>query len=168
MRNILISILMFSLAILVGCGNAETSEKNKVDAGRESETAKSDTRAADEAAIRKLHKDYCKAETERDLDAKMKLYSKEAVIMAPGEESIKGKDAVRAKHEEWWKGTKYDCSNEVAEINISDDWAVAWGTYSGTVTEADGKKKEVKGRFMGLLRRESDGWKISRGINNLY
>jgi len=98
----------------------------------------------------------------------MKLFTEDIVFMIPGEESIKGQAAVRAKHEEGWKDTKEICIGEIEEVKISDDWGVVSGTFSATVTEADGKTRKDNGKFINLVRRESDGWKISRVIWNIH
>jgi len=165
MKTFIIAILAITAFTFGACESATEQTKTNTIADK---TTQSDNRAKDEAAIRKLPiEDWCKAEANRDLDAKMKLYTEDIVFMVPGEESIKGQAAVRAKHEEWWKDTKYECTGEIVEVKISDDWGAISGTFSGTVTEADGKTRKEKGKFINLVRRESDGWKISRVIWNI-
>ena len=74
------------------------------------------TTSAD-AAIRSLPvDDWCKAEADRDIEAKMKLFTTDAVLMPPGKSDVIGQQAIRAWHEKMWQGTKYQCSGTIDEV----------------------------------------------------
>jgi uncharacterized protein (TIGR02246 family) len=126
-------------------------------------------RAQADAAIRKLPiDDWCKAEAARDMDAKLRLFTTDAVLMPPGELNVIGQQAIRAWHEKAWKGTKYQCSGTVDEVQVFGDWVLVRGTFSGVLTPASGAPQRDSGKFLNVVRRQADGsWKIARAIWNL-
>jgi hypothetical protein len=54
-----------------------------------------DTRAADEAAIRKTDADWVKAAQSKQVDARMAFYSSDAVILPPNEKAANSPDSIR-------------------------------------------------------------------------
>ena len=125
------------------------------------------TTSAD-AAIRSLPVDgWCKAEADRDIEAKMKLFTTDAVLMPPGNSDVIGQQAIRAWHEKMWQGTKYQCSGTIDEVQVFGDWGMVRGTFSGVFTPASGAPQSSNGRFLNTVQRQADGsWKIARGIWN--
>ncbi len=121
-----------------------------------------------DAAIRSLPvDDWCKAEADRDIEAKMKIFTTAAVLMPPGESNVIGQQAIRAWHEIRWEGTKYQCSGTVDEVQVFGDWGMARGTFSGVLTPASGAPRRVSGKFLNTVRRQADGsWKIAHVIWN--
>ena len=125
------------------------------------------TTSAD-AAIRSLPvDDWCKAEADRDIEAKMKLFTTDAVLMPPGNSDVIGQQAIRAWHEKMWQGTKYQCSGTIDEVQVSGDWGMVRGTFSGVFTPASGAPQPSSGRFLNTVQQQADGsWKIASGIWN--
>ncbi len=125
------------------------------------------TTSAD-AAIRSLPvDDWCKAEADRDIEAKLKLFTTDAVLMPRAKPIVIGQQAIRAWHEQEWEGTKYECSGTVDEVQVSGDWGMARGTYSGLFTPASGAPRGVSGKFLCTVRRQADGsWKLAHVIWN--
>ena len=121
-----------------------------------------------DAAIRRLPiEDWCSAEAARDMQAKMRLFTSDAVLMPPGEPNVIGQQAIRAWHEKVWMGTKYQCSGMLDEVQVFGDWALARGTFSGVETQASGAQRRETGKFLNMIRRQADGsWKIARAIWN--
>ena len=122
-----------------------------------------------EAAIKRLPvDDWCKAEGARDLDAKMRLFTADAVLLPPGAERVVGQQAIRAWHEAAWKGNKYQCSGTVDEVQVLGEWGFARGTFSGVLTPTNGAAPaRDSGKFMTVVRRQADGtWKLARVIWN--
>jgi uncharacterized protein (TIGR02246 family) len=118
-----------------------------------------------EAAIRRLSiDDWCKAESTRDLEAKMALFSADAVLMPPGGQTVVGRQAIRAWHETSWKGNKYQCTGTVTEVQVLGDWGYSRGTFSGTLMPASGAAPtRDSGKFFNVVRRQTDGtWKLAR------
>jgi len=124
--------------------------------------------AQDDAAIRRLPiEDWCNAEAARDMEAKLKLFTTDAVLMPPAESNVIGQEAIRAWHEKFWEGTTYQCSGTVEEVEIFGDWGMVRGTFSGEITAASGERRPTSGKFLNVVRRQADGsWKIARGIWN--
>lgn len=124
--------------------------------------------ASADAAIRSLPvDDWCKAEADRDIEAKMKLFTTDAVLMPPGTSDVIGQQAIRAWHEQMWEGTKYQCSGTIDEVQVFGDWGTVRGTFSGVITPASGAPRSISGRFLKTVRRQADdSWKIARGIWN--
>lgn len=125
--------------------------------------------AQDEAAIRRLPiEEWCRAESARDLDAKMALFDQDAVVMPPDGQNVVGLSAIRAWHEAVWKESKYECSGTVDEVKMMGDWGFALGTFSGLTTPMNGgTPTQGSGKFINLVRRQADGtWKLARVIWN--
>ncbi len=121
-----------------------------------------------DAAIRRLPTDdWCKAEADRDIEAKLKLFTTDAVLMPRAEPNVIGQQAIRAWHEIEWEGTKYECSGTVDEVQVFGDWGMVRGTYSGLFTPASGAPRRVSGKFLCTVRRQADGsWKLAHVIWN--
>ncbi len=122
-----------------------------------------------DAAIRRLPTDdWCKAEADRDIEAKLKLFTTDAVLMPrAGYANVIGQQAIRAWHEQEWEGTKYECSGTVDEVQVFGDWGMVRGTYSGLFTPASGAPRRVSGKFLCTVRRQADGsWKLAHVIWN--
>ena len=125
--------------------------------------------SAAEAAIRKLPiEDWCAAEKARDLDAKMRLFTADAVLMPPAQPPVIGQQAVRTWHEGAWKQTKYECTGTVDEVQRVGESAFVRGTFSGVLTPTrGGAPKRDNGKFLNVVRRQPDGsFKIARAIWN--
>ena len=122
-----------------------------------------------EAAIRRLPIDeWCKAEADRDLTAKMNLFTSDAVLMPPGEPNVVGLQAIRAWHEAAWSQTNYQCSGTVDEVQVLGEWGFVSGTFSGVVTISNGTSSRDSGKFFNVVQRQADGtWKIARAIWNV-
>jgi uncharacterized protein (TIGR02246 family) len=124
---------------------------------------------AAEAAIRKLPiEGWCAAEKAGDLDAKMRLFTPDPVLMPPAQRPIIGQQAVRAWHETAWKQNKYECTGTVDEVQASGESAFVRGTFSGVLTPTrGGAPKRESGKFLNVVQRQPDGsWKIARAIWN--
>ena len=121
-----------------------------------------------DAAIRRLPDDWCKADAARDIEAKMKLFTSDAILMPPAEGNVIGQQAIRAWHDKNWKGTKYQCSVTVEEVQVFGDWGLIRGTFSDVLTPTSGAPQRSSGKFLNVVRRQTDGsWKSARTIWNL-
>ena len=125
--------------------------------------------SADETAIRKLPiDDWCTAEAARDLDAKMSLFTADAVLMVPGGEKLVGQQAIRAWHETAWQGHTHECSGTIDEVQVQGDWAFVRGTFTGVKTPTSGgTPTQDSGQFINISQRQADdSWKLARVIWN--
>jgi uncharacterized protein (TIGR02246 family) len=107
---------------------------------------------------------YDRACNNNDAAAVAALYTEDAVFVTP-DGPIVGREAIEKQYEEWNKGghtsnhkTTYDPDS--FQIAGTADTIALSGGWSETVGPVKGKPFEVKGRWMGIDTRGSDGWKI--------
>jgi uncharacterized protein (TIGR02246 family) len=116
-----------------------------------------------------LTDEYKQAEQAGDVDAKMRLYMADAVLLPPDGDAAVGYQAVRAWHHAAYARASSQLSTAVDEVQMFGNWAFARGSWSGTITpKAGGDPKQESGKFMVLFRRQPDGgsWRIAREIWN--
>lgn len=120
-----------------------------------------DTRAADEAAIRKLDADWVKAAQTKQVDAWVAFYGENTVVLPPNEKVATTKDAIRKSVGDLlglpglaitWQPTK-------VEVARSGDLAWLYGAYEVSWTEA-GKRTTDVGKNVEVWKKQPDGnWK---------
>ena len=128
-----------------------------------------DTRAADETALRNLDAEWSKAAGAKDIDKTVFYYSDDALVMPSNSPVLQGKAAARAMWQGMfsmpgfgggWKATK-------VEVARSGDLAYITGTYEINETEASGKQKTDKGKYLEVWKKQSDGsWKCVADMFN--
>src|SRR5919112_3993786 len=110
-----LACFLFLLSLSTGCQSQGTS----------------DTRAADEAALRKLDDEWSKAAGSRDVEKTISYYSDDAVVMPPNIPTLTGKESIRTLWKSMldsssfsggWKATK-------VEVALSGDLAYVSGDY---------------------------------------
>ncbi len=102
-----------------------------------------------------------------DAAAYVALFANDAVSMLPNQPAIKGKEAISQAFQTAMASNTYQLSLSTDEIEVSGDWAFWRGSYSVTVTPAEGEPIEDAGKALNILQRQSDGaWKITRHIRN--
>jgi uncharacterized protein (TIGR02246 family) len=135
--------------------------------GAMSTNDKTDTHAADLAAIEKLHKADIRATLAQNLTAMNSLWSEDAVKLdAPGSPVV-GLKALREMYEKSladcpdFKVLKY--SPVITEVQIVDGWAIEVGTVEATHTmSAKDEPVSVSDKGVRVLKRQSDGsWKYA-------
>jgi uncharacterized protein (TIGR02246 family) len=119
---------------------------------------------------RLLTEQYGKAEQAGNVDAKMRLYMADAVLMPPdGTSAIVGYQAVRTWHQTAYARMSSQLSTIVDEVQMLGDWAFVRGSWSGTITpKTGGDARQEAGKFVIMLRRQPDGgsWRIAREMWN--
>ena len=121
-----------------------------------------DTRAADEAAVRKADADWVKAAQTKKVDDWVAFYTEDAVALPPNEKTAVGKENIRKPVGDMlglpglsisWQPTK-------VEVAKSGDLAYLYGTYQMTATGADGKPMSDNGKMVEIWKKQADGnWK---------
>jgi uncharacterized protein (TIGR02246 family) len=128
------------------------------------------TAFAQQDDIRRLLVDeYTQAETSGNVEAKMRLYMADAVLLPPDGDAIVGYQAVREWHQAAYaRSSMKQLSTTVDEVQTFSNWAFARGSWSGTIASTGGQSKEEAGKFLVVLRRQPDGgsWRIVREIRN--
>jgi len=120
----------------------------------------------DRLAIEALNAHDVRATMACDLEALVSQWTDEFVVIPGTGDIVRGRSANAANAEramEQMQGIvplRYDLNAE--EITVSGDYAFEWGTYRGTARAGDNEISD-SGKFMRILRRESDGsWKMHR------
>ncbi len=119
---------------------------------------------ADEATIRASEEDFQEAIDTRDWAAIAALYTDDAVLMPPGQPTVKGQTGVEAWHAATPEGVHVQLA--VVEISGSGDMAYVHGTYTMTMPAGD-TTATATGKYLEIRNRQADGsWPISVDIFN--
>ena len=128
-----------------------------------------DTRAADENTLRNLDADWSKAAGAKDIDQTVSYYSDDVLVMPSNSPVLRGKAAARAMWQAMfsmpgfgggWKATK-------VEVAHSGDLGYVTGTYEINETDASGKLKTDKGKYLAVWKKQADGsWKCVADMFN--
>ena len=128
-----------------------------------------DTRAADEATLRNLDAEWSKAAGAKDLDKTASYYSDDALVMPPNSPVLQGKAAARGMWQAMfavpgfgggWKATR-------VEVASSGDVGYVTGNYEINETDAGGKPKTDKGKYLAVFKKQPDGtWKCVADMFN--
>jgi len=130
-----------------------------------------DERTRREQSLRRLvdsvNTAYVDAVRRRDVDAATALYAPEAVLHAPRQRPIDGRDAIRARFAAWLPGaTLQDAQVTTERVLGDDDQVVATGRYTYAVR--DGRRtRSDRGTWLMAMRRQADGsWRIVRDVSD--
>jgi ketosteroid isomerase-like protein len=129
-------------------------------------------RAADLAAIEKLHQKDIEVTLSQDLKAGMDIWTEDAVRLEPGSPPVVGKHAIQADTEKSlapypdFKVLSY--TPDYKNIQIADGWAYEWGESDAKVKMSpEAPPVSLHTKSLRVLRRQSDGsWKIAVNIYN--
>src|SRR3982074_2557130 len=126
--------------------------------------AQPDTRAADEAKVRKADADWSAAAQSKQVDAWVAFYSGDAVVLPPNDTMAISKDSIRKTVGELlalpglavkWQTTKVEVAN-------SGDIAYTYGTYELTMKDSKCKPMADHGKYVEIWKKQSDGaWKCA-------
>jgi uncharacterized protein (TIGR02246 family) len=121
-----------------------------------------DTRAADEATLRKLDDEWSKAAGAKDVEKTISYYSDDAIVLPPNGPKLTGEEAFRSLWKSMidapgfgggWNATKI-------EVARSGDLAYVTGNYELSANDAAGKRQTDKGKFLEVWKKQADGnWK---------
>ena len=94
----------------------------------------------------------------------MKLYSKDAWLMAQGFETVQGKDNIETWYDECFKAITLDVTFDVKEvIVVSNEYAFASTTSAGKQKDnASGKTTQEGNHELFIIQKESGEWKLAR------
>ena len=121
-----------------------------------------DTRAADEAAIRKLDAEWSKAAGAKDADKTVSYYTDDAQVMPANSPVIHDKAGARAMWQGMFNMPGFSGGWKPAKVDVarSGDLAYVTGTYEMHETDASGKPKTDKGKYLEVWKKQADGsWK---------
>ncbi len=152
-------IVLFGYFCLIGlpaCSRPDESAANETSS------------AADVEAIKAVMSEYVSGYESRDPDRFGDVFTEDAVRMPPNGAAVVGSKRIRSYYEEWFQRESLDVTLAPSEIQVSGDWAFAWGSYEATVTSiADGTSRTDTGKWLNVFMRGDDGsWKFHRNIWN--
>ncbi|MCH9032145.1 MAG: DUF4440 domain-containing protein [candidate division Zixibacteria bacterium] len=155
-RKGIVSLLIPCFALMVfGCAG--------------SQEAKTDTRDADLAAIRKADEAWSATVTSKDWEGSYGTLASDAIMLAPHAPIAEGYDASRKIMEDMaalpgfalsWQATS-------VEVSSSGDLGYTIGTYELSFTGPDGETVVDKGKYATIWKKQADGtWKVAVDMFN--
>jgi len=129
----------------------------------------SDTRAADEAAIRQTDDAWLKAVVARQLDAVVSFYDEGASMFPPNAPIATGREEIRKVWAQMFAmpGSGLTFKTTHVEVARSSDLAYARGTYEFSANDPKGKPVTDRGKFVVVWKKQADGaWKAAADIFN--
>lgn len=152
----ILSLLGLSLILLAaGCNSAPAPAP--------------DTRAADEAAVRKADSDWSKAAQTKQPDAWMAFYSDDAIALPPNDKLANTRDSIRKPVAELLAlpGLVISWQPSKVEVARSGEIAYSSGAYVFTANDAHGKPTTENGKYVEIWKKQTDGsWKCAVDIWN--
>jgi ketosteroid isomerase-like protein len=148
------TLLLMSVLVLNACSGPEVSVETEGSASR--------------VELGQMNRDFAAALNAKDAKAAAALYTETAILSPPGEPIVQGRQAI----EEYWRsaiesGAIREVSVETMDAHSSGSLGYETGSFVLTVNGPDGKPMVDRGRYIELLRRESDGaWRSTHGIWN--
>jgi uncharacterized protein (TIGR02246 family) len=130
-----------------------------------SPTATTDTRAADESAIRAAVKEWSAAAQAKDPEKFSSFYAEDAVVMLGNSPDFSGKPAIREALGGMMQDPNFALSfeNDKVVVARSGDLAYETGTYTMTMSDPKKKPATEKGHYVVVWQKQADGtWKAVR------
>ena len=123
-----------------------------------------DTRAADEAAIRKSVQDWVAAAKAKDAEKFASFYASDATLMFVGVPDVRSSAAIRENVLAMMKDPAFALSFATDGVTVarSGDLAYETGTYELTTTGPNKKPATENGHYVVVWRKQPDGaWKVA-------
>ena len=131
--------------------------------------AQSDTRAADERAIREAAMEWWKVTVAKDLERTVGFYADDASMFPPHAPIATGKEAIRAVWSHLFTAPGFAISGQTSKVEASrgGDLAYEIGTYEFTMQDAAGKPVMDRGKYVVVWKKQADShWKAIVDIFN--
>ncbi|HVS13228.1 MAG TPA: SgcJ/EcaC family oxidoreductase [Thermoanaerobaculia bacterium] len=119
----------------------------------------------DVEAIEALVQSWETATVAGDVDAHLSRYAADAVRINDRGPLDVGADAIRATYEAT-EGTTQEADATIDAIEVGDDWAWAHGHWGIAFTGPDGATGHDTGKWITVLQRTADGWKVKAELWN--
>lgn len=129
----------------------------------------SDSRAADEAAIRQSDAASLKAIAAKQLDTTVSFYEEGASVMIPNAPIVTGREEIRKAWVQMFAAPGFTLAPQTTKLEVarSGDLAYVQGTYRATANDAEGASATDRGKFVVVWKKQADGtWKIAADIWN--
>lgn len=147
---------MLVLASVSGCAQPSAPPPQR-------ETPPPDTRAADEATIHGLVKDWSAAAQAKDAEKFSAMYADDATVMFAGQPDVSGRTAIREALGGMMQDPNFALQFAARKIEVarSGDLAYDTGTYTLTMTDAKKQKSTEQGNYVVVWKKQDGGtWKV--------
>ena len=102
-----------------------------------------------------------------DAEGLAKLYTADAIVMAPNYGRIHGRQAIAGLWQQFFDAGVADLKLKTLEIEVTETRASEVGLLSLTAPGSKGGRVTGKGKYIVLWRQEGDGtWRLNRDIWN--
>jgi ketosteroid isomerase-like protein len=128
-----------------------------------------DTRAADEASLRKLDDEWSRAAGSKDIEKTISYYSDEAVVMPPNIPTLAGKEPIRSLWKSILGSPSFSGGWKVTKVEVarSGDLAYVSGNYEFNEKDERGNPMADKGKYLEIWKKQADGsWKCVADMFN--
>jgi uncharacterized protein (TIGR02246 family) len=118
-----------------------------------------------EHEVRAVADEIIAADNVRDLNAVLRLYEVDAVLLPPNEPAVVGRDAIRPRYEALFQSMTPAIVSKIDEVQVAGDWAFVRGNNAGEMRPLIGHSSPPKldDVFLMILHRGQDGrWRIAR------
>jgi uncharacterized protein (TIGR02246 family) len=124
--------------------------------------------AAEKQSLKQLRQQYSQALNSQNVDQALSFYTEDAVLMAPFQPPIEGRNEIGAQMRETFEQYQQNMTIESQELEVAGEWAYDRGTLRFEMKpHAGGETTTVDGNYVAVLKRDHDGsWKLSRVIYN--
>ena len=129
----------------------------------------SDSRAADEAAIRQADDASLKAIAAKQLDATVSFYDEGASLFIPNAPIATGREEIRKAWTQMFAVPGFILSPKTTKVEVarSGDLAYAQGSYEFSANDPQGAPLSDRGKFVVVWKKQADGaWKVVADIWN--
>ena len=157
MKHVLVLLLTF---VLAGCNSTPQPPPP--------EQPKVPDAQADKDAINKLRDEFNAAFNANDAEKVGALYAETAVLMDPGQPTLQGRAAIIEHNKMFFDQNMAKITLNPRATSVSGDLAFDEGTYMMEITpKAKGQKPQMaEGRYLVVIQRGADGWKVIEDIGN--
>ena len=124
---------------------------------------------ADRKAILALVDRWRSATRAKNIQAILELVADDVVFLPSSVPPIKGREEVGKMYQTFFpRYREIEHEAIIEEVRIAGDWALLWGVDELRLTPESGAPEiHLKGKGLSILKRQSDGWRFWRGINNM-
>jgi uncharacterized protein (TIGR02246 family) len=155
MKQLLILVLSLAFA---GC----------VAATEKADTSKAGDPQADKAAIDKVREDFMAAFNAGDAARVGELYTESAIAMGLDRPTLQGRTTITESNRMLFDQFTAKVTITPTQTKTAGDLAYDQGTYTMELTPKakGGKPVKEEGRYLVVLQREGDGWKVVADMDN--
>jgi len=151
-------VLVSALGFITSCQQQHTETQ-----------AQPDTKAADEAALRKADEEWSKAAGAKDVDKTVSYYAADALVLPPNGTAITARDAIRKTWQEMITAPEFSGGWTATKVEVARSGEIGYvtGTWEFKWNDAAGKPTGDHGKFVEVWKKQTDGsWKCAVDIWN--